>query len=105
MAQGQVNINPDEVEQFVREILNFLEIQQESTNRLNYAFSTLSTTWQDQKRIQFEEIYRELLQILSKFENPEVLERLKNLYLPDTKYYSELKQRMIYRKIINSFFS
>jgi len=69
MVQGQVNINPDEVEQFVREILNFLEIQQESTNRLNYAFSTLSTTWQDQKRIQFEEIYRELLQILSKFEN------------------------------------
>ena len=47
MVQGQVNINPDEVEQFVREILNFLEIQQESTNRLNYAFSTLSTTWQD----------------------------------------------------------
>lgn len=69
MAQGQVNINPDEVEQFVREILNFLEMQQQSTNRLNHAFDTLSTTWQDQKRIQFEEIYRELLQILSKFEN------------------------------------
>jgi len=52
-----------------------------------------------------DEMMSEIEKILSKFENPEVLERLKNLYLPDTKYYSELKQRMIYRKIINSFFA
>lgn len=52
-----------------------------------------------------DEMMSEIAKILSKFENPEVLERLKNLYLPDTKYYSELKQRMIYRKIINSFFA
>jgi uncharacterized protein YukE len=69
MAQGQVNINPDEVELFVREIINFLETQQQATNRLNHAFDTLSNTWQDEKRIQFEETYRELLQILSRFEN------------------------------------
>ncbi|MDD3793392.1 MAG: trigger factor [Candidatus Gracilibacteria bacterium] len=52
-----------------------------------------------------DEMMIEIEKILTKFENPEVLKRLKDLYLPDTKYYSELKQRMIYRKIINSFFA
>jgi hypothetical protein len=90
MAQGQVNINPDEVEQFVREILNFLEMQQQSTNRLNHAFDTLSSTWQDQKRVQFEETYRELLQILLKFENISIEQvgYLKSLILIQREYQS-----------------
>jgi hypothetical protein len=52
-----------------------------------------------------DEMMIEIEKILTKFENPEVLKRLKDLYLPDTKYYSELKQRMIFRKIIDSFFA
>jgi len=51
-----------------------------------------------------EEMMSEIEKILAKFENPEVLNRLKDLYLPDTKYYSELKQRIIFKKIIDSFF-
>lgn len=42
--------------------------------------------------------------VLAKFQAENVLERLKELYVPGTKYYEELRQRMTYRKIIESFF-
>lgn len=51
------------------------------------------------------EMRSEIEKVLSKFQNPDVLKRLEELYLPETKYYAELKQRMIYRKIIDSFFN
>ncbi len=65
---AQVNINPDELELFVHELHNYLDTLQNSTARLNHAFDTLSNTWQDAKRAQFEGTYRELLQILRAFE-------------------------------------
>lgn len=66
---AQVNINPDELEQFVYELHNYLEALQNATGKLNHSFETLSGTWQDSKRVQFEETYRELLQVLRTFEN------------------------------------
>ena len=66
---AQVNINPDELEQFIYELYNYLEALQNATGRLNHSFETLSGTWQDSKRVQFEETYRELLQVLRTFEN------------------------------------
>lgn len=50
------------------------------------------------------EMKDEITKIMSRFENPEVLERLKELYVPGNKYYEELKMRMGYRKLIDSFF-
>ena len=38
------------------------------------------------------------------FSDKDVLSRLKELYVPGTKYYEELKQRIGYRKLIDSFF-
>jgi hypothetical protein len=46
----------------------------------------------------------EIEKIMSKFGSPEVIERLKDLYKPGTRYYEELKQRVTYRKLIDSFF-
>jgi uncharacterized protein YukE len=66
---AQVNINPDELEQFIYELYNYLETLQNATGRLNHSFETLGGTWQDSKRAQFEETYRELLQVLRTFEN------------------------------------
>ena len=66
---AQVNINPDELEQFIHEVHNYLETLQNATGRLNHSFETLGETWQDSKRVQFEETYRELLQVLRSFEN------------------------------------
>jgi uncharacterized protein YukE len=66
---NKVNIDVDELEQFVHELHNYLETLQNSTGRLNHSFETLGGTWQDSKRAQFEETYRELLQVLRTFEN------------------------------------
>jgi trigger factor len=43
--------------------------------------------------------------ILAKFGSEDVLKRLRELYIPGTKYYEELKQRMKYKKLIDSFFT
>jgi trigger factor len=50
------------------------------------------------------ELKKEIDEILTKFGSPDVLARLKELYVPGSKYYEELKQRMWYRKLIDSFF-
>jgi FKBP-type peptidyl-prolyl cis-trans isomerase (trigger factor) len=40
------------------------------------------------------ELKKEIDEILTKFGSPDVLARLKELYVPGSKYYEELKQRM-----------
>ncbi|MFK7780379.1 MAG: trigger factor [Candidatus Gracilibacteria bacterium] len=50
------------------------------------------------------EANKEIDIILAKFGSEDVLTRLKKLYVPGTKYYEELKQRIGYRKLIDSFF-
>ncbi len=50
------------------------------------------------------ELNIEIEKILWKFESKDVLKRLKELYVPWTKYFEELKQRMAYRKLIDTFF-
>jgi FKBP-type peptidyl-prolyl cis-trans isomerase (trigger factor) len=51
-----------------------------------------------------EETKKEIDTILTRFGSEDVLARLKALYVPGTKYYEELKQRIGYRKLIDSFF-
>ena len=51
------------------------------------------------------EVQKEVEVIMQRFENPEVLERLKELYVPGNNYYEELKQRLGYRNVIESFFA
>lgn len=50
-----------------------------------------------------EEVNEEINKILEKFSSEDVLKKLKDLYVPWNKYYEELKQRIIYRKLIDSF--
>ncbi|RAL57608.1 trigger factor [Candidatus Gracilibacteria bacterium GN02-872] len=51
-----------------------------------------------------EEVKSETDKIIARFGNEDVIKRLKELYVPGNRYYEELKQRMIYRKIIDSFY-
>ncbi len=51
-----------------------------------------------------EEIKQEIADVMKRFESEEVKKRLEGLYIPWTKYYEELKQRIGYRKLIDSFF-
>ncbi|MDP5038943.1 MAG: trigger factor [Candidatus Gracilibacteria bacterium] len=52
-----------------------------------------------------DEINKEIEKIVERFGSQEVVERLKQLYVPGTKYYVELAQRISYRKLIDSFFN
>ncbi len=46
----------------------------------------------------------EIDKIKAGFDNPEVLERLEKLYTEESQYYSELKTRLGFRNLIDSFF-
>ena len=50
------------------------------------------------------EMEKEVEKIIARFQNPEVVERLKELYVPGNRYFEELKGRMAMRKLIDSFF-
>ena len=47
----------------------------------------------------------EITKIKAWFDNPEVLERLEKLYTPENNYYQELKTRLGFRNLIESFFN
>lgn len=50
------------------------------------------------------EMDKEIDTILARFGSEDVLKKLKELYIPGSKYYEELRQRTSYRKLIDSFF-
>lgn len=50
------------------------------------------------------ELDKEIKSILTNYGSEDVKKRLTELYVPGTKYYEELKQRMGYRKLIDTFF-
>ncbi len=51
------------------------------------------------------ELQAEIAKIMKNFNSPDALEKLKELYVPGTKYYEELRQRLSYRKLIDTFFA
>jgi uncharacterized protein YukE len=77
---SQVFVNPEEIDLFISEIKIFLDSLESSTSRLNMAFENLSTSWQDRKRAEFEEQYRELLKFLSMFKNSSE-EKIQHLHI------------------------
>lgn len=65
----------------------------------------LHKLWELEKiEVSDEEMNTEIQKIMERFGSSEVLERLKDLYKPGTRYYEELKQRVSYRKLIDMFF-
>lgn len=52
-----------------------------------------------------EELNEEIKKVFERFESEDVIARLKELYKEGTKYYEELRQRMIYKKIVDGFFN
>jgi trigger factor len=65
----------------------------------------LHKLWEIEKtEVTDDEMNEEIKKIMDRFGSSEVLERLKDLYKPGTRYYEELKQRVTYRKLIDTFF-
>jgi len=52
-----------------------------------------------------DEISAEIERIKWNYSNPEVIKRLETLYIPGIKYYEELKMRMWFVKLIDTFFA
>ena len=55
-------------------------------------------------KVEDAEMDKEIETIMARFSSEDVVNRLKELYVPWNKYYEELRQRTAYRKLIDSFF-
>lgn len=59
--------DPDELEQFAYSLQQFIDSLNDAVGNLNGAFASLGDTWQDEKRVRFEEDYNALIQQLQQF--------------------------------------
>ena len=51
------------------------------------------------------EISLEINKIVSQYQNPEVVARLKTKLIPGDGYYEDIRSRLAYRKVVDSFFT
>ena len=59
--------DPEELERFAQALQQFIDSLNDAMGNLNGSFSALGDTWQDEKRLQFEEDYNALVQQLQQF--------------------------------------
>ncbi|PCK92891.1 hypothetical protein PsyrCH409_06255 [Pseudomonas viridiflava] len=59
--------DPDELERFAYALQQFIDSLNDSVGALDGAFASLGDSWQDEKRLQFEEDYQSLVQQLHQF--------------------------------------
>jgi len=52
-----------------------------------------------------EEMKWEVEKVMSRYESEDVLKRLQELYVPGNKYFEELRKRIAFRRLIDSFFT
>lgn len=64
---AQAFADPDEMERFAYSLRLFIDSLNDAVGSLNGAFASLGDTWQDQKRVQFEEDYNAVIQQLHQF--------------------------------------
>lgn len=79
-------------------------VQPTAIKRLQWELILHKLNELEKVEVKNEELDKEIEKIMAQYQNPEVLEKLKELYVPGTKYYEELRIRHAYRKIIDSFF-
>jgi uncharacterized protein YukE len=63
----QAIANPDELVNFANALEHYLNTLEQETSRLTSGFNQLGDSWRDQKRMEFEEIYHNLLGSLAAF--------------------------------------
>jgi len=52
-----------------------------------------------------DEMKKEVEKVMAQYGSQDVLKRLEELYVPGTKYYEELRRRIAFRRLIDSFFT
>lgn len=60
--------DPEELERFAYALQQFVDSLNDAVGNLNGAFAALGDTWQDEKRLRFEEDYHALVQQLQQFD-------------------------------------
>jgi len=60
--------DPEELERFAYALQQFMDSLNDAVGNLNGAFAMLGDTWQDEKRLRFEEDYQALVQQLQQFD-------------------------------------
>jgi trigger factor len=80
-------------------------VKESAEKRLNGEVILHKLAEMEKTEVSEKEMNAEIETILAKFGSEDVLARLKELYVPGTKYYNELQERMKYRKLIDSFFT
>lgn len=63
----QVRANPDALEDLAKALKGFVENIDEAVGRLQGSFNAASTAWDDPKKVEFEEVYNELLHGQARF--------------------------------------
>ena len=76
-----------------------------ATKRLQWELILHKLSELEKIEVSEEDLKKEIDEIIAKFWSEDVVKRLKELYIPGTKYYEELRQRVWYRKLIDSFFT
>ena len=79
-------------------------VKETALKRLQWELILSKLSEIDKVEISEKEIWEEIEKIITRFGNEDVIKRLKELYVPGNRYYEELKQRLIYRKIVDRFF-
>ena len=67
--------------------------------------NTLSEKEPKKAEVSDKQMKEEITKIKASFQNPEVLERLEKLYVEGSNYYNELKTRIGFRNLIESFYT
>lgn len=80
-------------------------VKENALKRLQWELILAKLAEIEKVEISEKEAQTEIDKIISKFGNEDVIKRLKELYVPGNRYYEELKQRMIYKKIVDRFFN
>ena len=79
-------------------------VKETALKRLQWELILSKLSEIDKVEISEKEISEEIEKIIARFGNEDVIKRLKELYVPGNRYYEELKQRLIHRKIVDRFF-
>ena len=61
--------DPDELERFAHSLKQFIDSLNDALGNLNGSYSSLGDTWRDEKRSQFDEEYKALVQQFRRFDS------------------------------------
>lgn len=79
-------------------------VEETALKRLQWELILNELMLQEKIEVSDEEMKTEVEKVMSRFESADVLKRLEELYVPGNKYFEELRRRVAFKRLIDSFF-